>query len=110
MLQRLLYAPFLAQLVVTRRCNLTCGYCNEYDDFSAPVATETLERRIDKIKDLGTWSLEFTGGEPMMHPRMAHLVAYAKRKKFHRVMLITNAFLLNEKRVRELNDAGLDDM
>ncbi|MBC7173130.1 MAG: radical SAM protein, partial [Polyangiaceae bacterium] len=24
-------SPLLAQLVVTRRCNLACGYCNEYD-------------------------------------------------------------------------------
>ena len=30
--------PLLAQMVVTRRCNLSCGYCNEYDDFSPPVA------------------------------------------------------------------------
>jgi len=110
MLQRLLYAPFLAQLVVTRRCNLSCGYCNEYDEVSPPVPVEDLERRIDHIKRLGTWAVEFTGGEPMMHPDLPRLIAYAKRKRFRKVMMITNAFLLNEARVKELNDAGLDDM
>ena len=29
--------PLLVQLVVTRRCNLACGYCHEYDDVSPPV-------------------------------------------------------------------------
>jgi MoaA/NifB/PqqE/SkfB family radical SAM enzyme len=42
-LDRILYSPFLAQLVVTRRCNLDCGYCNEFDKVSSPVA---LRRQI----------------------------------------------------------------
>ena len=29
--------PLLTQLVVIRRCNLTCGYCNEYDDYSEHI-------------------------------------------------------------------------
>ena len=31
--------PILAQIVPMRRCNLACGYCNEYDKVSAPVPT-----------------------------------------------------------------------
>jgi MoaA/NifB/PqqE/SkfB family radical SAM enzyme len=27
-------APVQAQLIVTRRCNLSCGYCSEYDKVS----------------------------------------------------------------------------
>src|SRR5688572_10915640 len=46
--------PFLAQLVVTRRCNLACGYCNEYDDFSKPVPTDVVKARIDHLAKLGT--------------------------------------------------------
>lgn len=36
------YAPLQVQVVATRRCNRTCGYCNEYDDVSAPTPYETL--------------------------------------------------------------------
>ncbi len=32
------YNPLLAQVVVTRRCNLACGYCNEYDVLAAGAA------------------------------------------------------------------------
>ncbi len=110
MLDRLLYAPFLAQLVVIRRCNLACGYCNEFDDRSPPVAYETLLDRLDALERLGTFSVELTGGEPLLHPRIFDLVAAARARRFHRTMMITNGFLLNEERVRRLNEAGLQAM
>lgn len=29
--------PILVHIIPMRRCNLDCGYCNEYDDVSKPV-------------------------------------------------------------------------
>ena len=48
----LAYGPHLAQLVITRRCNLSCGYCNEYDEVSPPVPTELLKQRLEIVKAL----------------------------------------------------------
>ena len=42
---RFRYSPFLAQMVVIRRCNLSCGYCSEFDKTSEPVPFEVLETR-----------------------------------------------------------------
>src|SRR5271157_3006277 len=109
-LQRLMYSPFLAQLVVIRRCNLACGYCNEFDKTSEPVDPAVLKTRIDKLKELGTFSLELTGGEPMLHPQIYDLIAHARSQTFHKVMLISNAYLLNERKVGMLNDAGLMEL
>ncbi|MES1178785.1 MAG: radical SAM protein [Myxococcales bacterium] len=109
-LNRGLYGPFLAQLVVVRKCNLTCGYCNEFDEVSEPVPLEVLKARIDKLKELGTFSLEFTGGEPMLHPDINELIRYARSKSFHKVMMISNAYLMNEKKVKALNEAGLMEL
>ena len=39
----------LAHIIPTRRCNLACGYCNEYDDFSPPIQTDEMIRRIDRL-------------------------------------------------------------
>ena len=36
------YRPLIAHLVVTRRCNLSCGYCHEYDKVSPPVPLAAL--------------------------------------------------------------------
>ena len=46
--------PLLAHLIPVRRCNLACKYCNEYDDFSKPVPTHVMFRRVDKLGALGT--------------------------------------------------------
>jgi MoaA/NifB/PqqE/SkfB family radical SAM enzyme len=109
LLDRLRYAPLHAQLVVTRRCNLSCGYCSEFDDHSDPVAYDALRARIDKLADLGTLSLEFTGGEPLMQPRLFDLIKYATdhRHTFFQRKMISNAYLLNADKVKQLNDAGL---
>src|SRR2546426_11732802 len=45
--------PLLAHLIPIRRCNLACTYCNEYDDFSKPVRTEQMLRRV--CKHGGSW-------------------------------------------------------
>ncbi len=110
MFQRLRYAPVLVQLVVVRRCNLACGYCNESDTVSPPVPTELLKERIGHVRRLGALSLEFTGGEPLLHPDMPELIRHAKREGIFRVRLISNAFLLNEAMVEAFNAAGLDHL
>jgi MoaA/NifB/PqqE/SkfB family radical SAM enzyme len=110
-MSRYLYAPFHVQMVVTRRCNLTCGYCNEYDDHSPPVPTEVLKAQMAKLKSLGAWAVEMTGGEPMEHPDLVELVRYAKQDLgFYKVQMISNAYLWNESTVHALNAAGLDDL
>lgn len=106
---RLLYSPLNVHLIVIRRCNLSCGYCNEYDKVSLPVLMSDLKRRIDKIADLGAFSIHLTGGEPLLHPGIVALTKYAK-SKIGRVAIITNSYLLTERVVDGLNEAGLDYM
>src|SRR5689334_12045649 len=57
--------PLLVQIIPIRRCNIDCGYCNEYDKVSPPIPTDTMKRRIDKLAALGTSVVAFSGGEPM---------------------------------------------
>ncbi len=103
----LAYGPLLAQLVVTRKCNLTCGYCNEYDTTSPPVPTELLKARVDKLASLGTLFCEYTGGETLLHPDIIDLVAYASSYRFNERWIITNGYLLSPEIVKQLNGAGL---
>src|ERR1700736_3212739 len=104
------FGPFLAQLVVTRRCNLTCGYCNEYDDHSPPIPFATLDRRLQKLHELRTWVVCLTGGEPTLHPELIRIVARMRELGFRRRQLITNGYLLTPKLVEALNAAGLTDL
>jgi MoaA/NifB/PqqE/SkfB family radical SAM enzyme len=99
-------APMLVQLVVIRRCNLHCGYCNEYDDHSPPVPTEEIIRRIDHVAALGTVVLTLTGGEPLLHPDLDKLVAHAVSRGMV-CTSITNGYPVTERWIERLNRAGL---
>ena len=99
--------PILAQMVPMRRCNLSCSYCNEFDKTSAPVPTDEMLARIDKLADLGTSLVDLSGGEPLLHPDVDILI---KRIRARGMMagLLTNGYLLSPDRIRRLNRAGLD--
>jgi MoaA/NifB/PqqE/SkfB family radical SAM enzyme len=99
--------PLLVQIVPIRRCNIDCGYCNEYDKVSPPVPTAAMRIRIDKLADLGTSVVAFSGGEPMLHPDLDDLIRHIRARGMM-AGLITNGYFLVPKRIEELNAAGLD--
>lgn len=104
--------PLYAQVVVTDDCNLTCAYCDEYAPGAPLVPLETLKARVDRLDDLGVLVYDFLGGEPLLHPEIAPLVAHVKSKRrgSNLATVITNGFLLTQKTVGDLNNAGLDFM
>ncbi len=99
--------PILVHLIPMRRCNLSCGYCNEYDGVSKPVPLAVMLHRIDRLAELGTSMITISGGEPLMHPELDEVVAYVRGKGMV-VTLITNGYYLSRERIEKLNRAGLD--
>ncbi len=99
--------PLLAHIIPMRRCNLSCTYCNEFDDVSKPVAIETMYRRIDKLGALGTSVVTVSGGEPLLHPELDEVIRRI-RKNGTVAGLITNGYLLMPDRIEKLNRAGLE--
>src|SRR4029453_18012665 len=74
---------------------------------SQPVPTDEMARRIDKLADLGTSVVAFSGGEPMLHPDLDILIGRIRSRGMI-AGLITNGYLMSPKRIEALNDAGLD--
>ncbi len=101
--------PIMAHIIPIRRCNLSCAYCNEYDDVSKPIPTEVMVSRIDRLASLGTSILTLSGGEPMLHPDLDDIIA-AMRRRGVLAGMITNGYLLTPARVKRLNEAGLDHL
>jgi MoaA/NifB/PqqE/SkfB family radical SAM enzyme len=106
------HAPELLTVMVTDRCNLRCRYChyantdqigyqlNQVSDLSS----ELFRRLIDETPGHPVVSL--TGGEPLLHPHIGDLIAYAKKKN-HVCTLTTNGWFLAQKG-QEISEAGLD--
>jgi MoaA/NifB/PqqE/SkfB family radical SAM enzyme len=99
----------LAHVIPTRRCNLACTYCNEFDDFSKPVEIEVMYQRLDQLARLGTAIITISGGEPLLHPDLDLIIAHI-RKRGMIAGMITNGYLLTAERIQRLNRAGLDHL
>ncbi len=99
--------PLLAHIIPVRRCNLSCTYCNEFDDFSKPVPIEEMFRRIDKLGALGTAVVTISGGEPLLHPELDDVI---RRIRANGMIagLITNGYFLVAERIQRLNRARLE--
>jgi len=99
----------LAHLIPMRRCNLSCAYCNEYDDHSKPVPLELLKQRVDRLASFGATVITISGGEPLLHPELDLLIRHIRSRGIL-AGLITNGYLLTEERIGQLNRAGLEHL
>jgi MoaA/NifB/PqqE/SkfB family radical SAM enzyme len=99
--------PVLAHIIPMRRCNLACGYCNEYDKVSEPVPLAEMIKRLDKLADLGTSVITISGGEPLMHPQLDDIINHIRVRGMI-AGLISNGYYFTPERIKRLNDAGLE--
>ncbi|HXH71814.1 MAG TPA: radical SAM protein [Mariprofundaceae bacterium] len=82
---------------LTSRCNERCIHC--YADSSPEreeMLPETLARQaIDQAFELGNPYIQFTGGDPLLHPELVELVGYARAKGGPGIEIYTNGLLLH---------------
>src|ERR1700691_998923 len=91
--------PVLAHVIPIRRCNLSCTYCNEFDDVSKPVPLDEMLRRIDHLARLGTSIVTISGGEPLLHPELDAILLRIRQRRMMAGM-ITNGYLLMPERIQ----------
>jgi MoaA/NifB/PqqE/SkfB family radical SAM enzyme len=86
-------------LEITGKCNLTCGHCyadsGPLGDLHGDMSFEDWVRVLDEAADLGCRQVQFIGGEPALHPRLADLVGHARQAGFAFIEVFTNATRLN---------------
>ncbi len=98
--------PVLANYYVTYRCNAKCGFCDIWEKPSPLVDLVDVRRNLDALKRLGVRIVDFTGGEPLLHPQLDVLLREAKQRGF--LTTVTTNGLLYPKRAEALR--GLVDL
>lgn len=94
-------------LLVTRRCNQRCGFCDRVDPASADPPLALLLRELARAREAGASSLTITGGEPTLRPDLVEIVRAARRAGFPEIALATNATRIGPAGARALREAGL---
>jgi pyrroloquinoline quinone biosynthesis protein E len=95
---------------LTHRCPLHCVYCSnplELTNRAEELSTETWSRVFQEASQAGVLQADFTGGEPLARPDIRDLIRAARAAGLY-VNLITSGLPLDESRLAELVEAGLD--
>lgn len=103
--------PPLAMLAeLTHRCPLSCPYCSNPQELAHKGAELTTAEWADAFRqaaELGVLHLHLSGGEPASRTDLTDLVTAAREAGLY-TNLITSGIGLTERRLRDLDAAGLD--
>lgn len=95
---------------LTHRCPLHCVYCSnplEMKTRADELSTEVWSRVFREAAEAGVLQIDFTGGEPLARPDLVDLIRCARGTGLY-VNLITSGLPLDEARLDEIIQAGLD--
>ena len=93
----------LCQIDLTNRCNLGCPVCfanaNDPGRVSEPSFEQVVEllQQLRDLRPIPATAIQFTGGEPTLHPEFERIVAQAISMGFSHVQVATNGLKLAQK-------------
>jgi MoaA/NifB/PqqE/SkfB family radical SAM enzyme len=101
--------PTVCTLQVTTRCQANCIHCSAARHRSSDrkeLTTDQWKWVIRQAEQLGTVTVVFTGGEPLLRPDIFELIEWVDKDEAVALMFC-NGLLLDDENVRKLVDAGL---
>lgn len=97
----------LALVEITEACNLRCPTCFANSDVGRFSPLDEVERMLDTIVENEGYAdvVQFSGGEPTIHPQLFEILEMAKKKRIKAMMINTNGVRIarDEEFVRQLS-------
>jgi len=104
--------PTSVMFEVTYRCNFRCPHCyleGSHKD-GKELDTKEVFLIIDQLRDMGVFTIAFTGGEALLRKDIFAILAYAKGQGFQ-TTLLSNGYLINKdiaKKLLQVNVNAVD--
>lgn len=101
--------PTVCTLQVTTRCQANCVHCSaarHKRTGEQELTTDQWKQVIRDAEQLGSVSIVFTGGEPLLRPDIFELIEWVDKDEAVALMFC-NGLLLNDENVQKLVKAGL---
>jgi MoaA/NifB/PqqE/SkfB family radical SAM enzyme len=93
--------PILGHYYITNRCNARCRFCPIWQEQPAIMADPNdVRRHLAELRSVGARFVDFTGGEPLLHPNLPDFLTWAKNHGL-RTTVTTNC-ILYPKKAKEL--------
>ena len=107
-------SPCLAQIDLTNRCNMRCPICFANAGVTGTVCQpdfDQIVRQLQTLRDMRptpTTAVQFTGGEPTVHPDFVKIIATTREMGFSHIQIATNGLKLTDYEfAARCFDAGL---
>jgi len=101
------FRPLYVKIKVNYGCNLKCEMCKHWRETrEPPISMDRFKEVITELADAGCKKIHFSGGEPMLRPKLNDLVEHASLHGI-RVTMTTNGTLVNKDNAKALITAGL---
>ena len=97
--------PLVAHISITDRCSYNCQRCSNLRRRSSDPEKEKIIRLLEDLKQAGTASIAFTGGEPLLRDDLELFVAACLPEMAP--MVFTTGEGLDKSRAQRLREAGL---
>jgi len=97
--------PVAVRWNLTNKCPSRCTYCTLWKTPVSELKTEQIFRALDELAKMGTKTISYSGGEPLLRDDIGRIVSYTKKKGISPSMN-SNGFGFT-KRVKELRDLDL---
>ncbi len=102
--------PYTLVAELTYRCPLKCLYCSnplEFHAMQGELSTEQWCQTFTDAAELGVVQVHLSGGEPLVRNDIPALIRHARECDLY-TNLITSGTLLNEEKLKEFHDCGLE--
>ena len=100
--------PFSTYLAITAECPFKCSHCSYGRRASHEMTTAQALDVIEQIKGLGTTTLGFSGGEPLLRQDLAQLIRSIGSHT--ETIVFSTGHTLNAAKAARLKNAGLNSL
>ena len=105
--ERRAFKPLYVKFKLMFACNLKCEMCNHWRETREPPLTNDRIREIlAELAALGCRKVHFSGGEPLLRPRVPDLIAHASELGL-KVTMTTNGTRVDKAMAKALVESGL---
>ena len=85
--------PLAVRWQLTNRCVLRCVYCNIWNTPKKEISLNEILCILDQLAELGTQTISFSGGEPMLRKDIGEILEQTKKRNISTEMNSTGAFI-----------------
>ena len=99
-------------MIITRKCNLSCSYCNVINQDYKDIGFNKWKKEIDCFNKFDVTHISLQGGEPTEYRDILKVIKYIKRKSKATVSLVTNGIKIikDDDYRKELSKVGVDSI